>query len=607
MAQKLVYSQSPLADLKKSGQIFYGTSDEIGGYQDPHNEYYYSVVFTADGQIITHGNVYNAVLGDDIETILTGVNNTDDPIKLSVNGGKLSAVLSTKFQSESIYGQYQSDTPSVDTYAIKVPQFTVDIYGRIKSASQHTNAIHADYVKSVASGNSKTYYLLGHEIVPAANANTIASTLTNNKLKAATDNSGNLTLTTQKLVVTDGETGIKLGTETTTLKSYVEGLVNTAKTQAMSFKGTTTSITELMNLPPSSVENGDTYKFTGDTTNQLESTRSSDGQDHDVVTGDILIAVKNDSGLKWAYVPSGDDDVVVDVRIPTGTASQPYNYLKSGGYVELGNAALSTVFNGTLATNTTSNDLTTAAQVAALVSAHAGTVTSITPGEGLKSSITANTWGTSSITTSGSLKVIAATNEAFGGIKLKYAADSTVVSISNTTKDNQNYAIKLDKNGIAYVNVPWETYTVNNAKLTLNIDNQQISDAFTANASANTTYTIPLASFNSGASVYGAIKGTQTSAPTGYSTSPVVNGVVYYQNTWRPVLAYTTDVANNSRSTMSLVSTGTDTLTFGSEFAYVATETVPPPSGNNPPADSGSELHLVWAEIDSKGAMTYHV
>jgi hypothetical protein len=67
-----------------------------------------------------------------------------------------------------------------------------------------------------------------------------------------------------------------------------------------------------------------------------------------------------------------------------------------------------------------------------------GTVTSITPGIGLTG---AN--GDSAITSSGTINLKQASTTELGGIKTNYTAN------------DKNYAVKLDNDGNAYVNVPW--------------------------------------------------------------------------------------------------------------------------------------------------------
>ena len=95
-----------------------------------------------------------------------------------------------------------------------------------------------------------------------------------------------------------------------------------------------------------------------------------------------------------------------------------------------------------------------------------GTVTSITPGTGLR-----NGTATTAITSSGTLNLIQATTGELGGIKLAVAARASEISVTTggTTADRY-YGVELDSTGKAFVNVPWEsatTVTVDNKAATI--------------------------------------------------------------------------------------------------------------------------------------------
>ena len=76
----------------------------------------------------------------------------------------------------------------------------------------------------------------------------------------------------------------------------------------------------------------------------------------------------------------------------------------------------------------------------------------------------------------------AATNSALGGIKLKNAAKTTTVTINSlSSTSGRNYAIELDSNNIAFVNVPWtDTSGETNVQSDWNVTNTT-SDAFIKN------------------------------------------------------------------------------------------------------------------------------
>ena len=77
-----------------------------------------------------------------------------------------------------------------------------------------------------------------------------------------------------------------------------------------------------------------------------------------------------------------------------------------------------------------------------------GTVTSVTPGIGLTRTSGSSEVDTA-ITTSGTINLKMASTGELGGIKTGFAVDNT----------NKNYPVVVDKNGNAYVNVPWAEVT----------------------------------------------------------------------------------------------------------------------------------------------------
>lgn len=65
-------------------------------------------------------------------------------------------------------------------------------------------------------------------------------------------------------------------------------------------------------------------------------------------------------------------------------------------------------------------------------------------------------------------------------------------------------------------------------------------------------------------------------------------------NTWRPIYAYLLNATSGSNVLTETI-TGANALNFGQEFAYTDADTM-----------TGSEIHLVWAEVSSS-TVTYHV
>ena len=183
-----------------------------------------------------------------------------------------------------------------------------------------------------------------------------------------------------------------------------------------------------------------------------------------------------------------------------------------------------------------------------------GTVTTITPGVGLKLK-DKDDGDSTPITNSGTIDLQKASSTELGGIKIGYS------------ETGKNYAVKLDDNNAAYVNVPWSDtnthYTSKNivatsSKSTSNgavtengvylnhLEESTIKSTHkisgsgsvkvTSDASGNITITGT--DTNTTYSVVGAngttglIKnGSTVTSSTGYTACPIVSGVPYYKDT----------------------------------------------------------------------------
>ena len=157
---------------------------------------------------------------------------------------------------------------------------------------------------------------------------------------------------------------------------------------------------------------------------------------------DKQYAVKLDSEKAYVQVPWENTHYTsknVICKSASGTDDTAVSTSESAylNHVENGNVTDSHKISGsgiTVAYNNTSKTLT--------LTSNSGTVTSISAGTGL----TTDQTGGGAITSSGSISLTAAGDNALGGIKLGYT-DSTV--------GTRNYAVNVDGNGKAYVNVPW--------------------------------------------------------------------------------------------------------------------------------------------------------
>lgn len=158
-----------------------------------------------------------------------------------------------------------------------------------------------------------------------------------------------------------------------------------------------------------------------------------------------------------------------------------------------------------------------------------------------------------------------ATDSVVGGIKLKNAPDTTDVTIAAKSK----HAVKLDKSGYAYVDIP----------SLADYMGSQVGDTnkgvyWTGSAWAANSHTVD-------ADVPSNAKFTDT-------------------NTWRPIYAWKADDLGKSGDTIDDLldygNTGVKKLAFSSTFGYK--------EGTS--ADI-AEIDLVWAEVDSNGHITYSV
>lgn len=201
--------------------------------------------------------------------------------------------------------------------------------------------------------------------------------------------------------------------------------------------------------------NGHEYKVTEDGTYQGVSAK----------VGDTLIS----NGVTWVKIPSGDEPSGTVLSVAAGTGLQT-NLTNSAPITESGELSLvsvnlsgATVGNNTNTTPqfgdtfvipkftydeygrvTTVSDVTMtlpSAQSYSLAPATTSTLGGVIISTGL------------SVQSDGTLTVNAAGNGTLGGVKLGYVRQSGVAA------DERKYAVEVDGNGKAYVDVPWVEYT----------------------------------------------------------------------------------------------------------------------------------------------------
>ena len=144
-----------------------------------------------------------------------------------------------------------------------------------------------------------------------------------------------------------------------------------------------------------------------------------------------------------------------------------------------------------------------------------GTVTSVTPGTGLR-----NGTATTAITGSGTLNLISATTGELGGIKAAAVRTATNLSLTTGgTTSGRYYGVELDGNNKAFVNVPWTSVSDANIKISDGTTTNTIITASCIGTSSKTSTLTISASQNITATVGGSA-GAATLTLTGPDLSP---------------------------------------------------------------------------------------
>ena len=580
----LIYANT-LAGFKKA----------YSGWNTAGNEGYRAVTFTDDGYIITHGKIFKQSITDESGAITNSISvDKDGKLTASLGGhsATTSAVLVQAGTGTGIVVDYSSGYYSVKhatfatasddrtAAAVSVSNYVLTPYtlkfdktfGHF-TASAEGSTVHLDYVGQTLA-SSGTYYLLGS----TAKAITTGAAV-KNALVYVTASSSDATLYAPALNISGGTDKITVGS--TTLTDYIKSKVDEAKTQAVEYKGTLAPATASANaaVPASSATNGDMYKIANDGYIKLK----SDGTATAVELGDTVIYKVTDGTGAWEIIPSGDEEET---------------FIKYGS-------------NGT---------------------AESGTITFTGSGVSYQNK-------TYTFTNT--------TYSAFGGASASAAGSAGLVPAPAAGAQTNKY---LKASG-SWAQVQYSeingTPSIGSGSLTLTIGNTQtVGSEFTANISSNTTYNIPLAT----GTAYGAVVGNEgsTESTSNWCKAKVVDGVVEYYdrhysfsnltisgkdssstsqsitfnsqaaagltfgdnltvtksgttltvagtpNTWRSVYAHKLD--NTALESLG-TSTGTNSLYFGSEFAWANTEN----------SDNASEIHIVWAEVDKDGNITYAV
>ena len=182
-----------------------------------------------------------------------------------------------------------------------------------------------------------------------------------------------------------------------------------------------------------------------------------------------------------------------------GTSANDAHWDVLNGENQVSNAGASLAAAGQSATIATvdGTDITVTTPSTWTGLAKTGTVTSITPGTGLR-----NGTATTAITGSGTLNLISATTDELGGIKAAAVRTATNLSlITGRTATSRYYGVELDGNNKAFVNVPWTSVSDANLKISdgtntivaavvADIGTSATNTTFTVSASQNITATV---------------------------------------------------------------------------------------------------------------------
>lgn len=589
-AQKLVNASITFEALQTNSaeaQYIYSTNasnpSSLGkAYNDPDNPFYHSIVFTSDAKIITHGKVYNTVAGTADISIISSISDTAD-IDLTLDnisdssGKSLSAVLTSTGVTSGSYGSFASS--NTQTSNIKIPQFTVDTKGRITEATQSAN-VRLDYVTSAQAAQNTSFKLLGHSAAGTTTTifdDSVYVSLSNTSPAVATLFTPNISIPKPENILFGSATG----SDPKTLKEYIDSV----STQAMSFKGTIASQSDLNNVSNTASDAGNTYKISDAGNYSFKLTGESTASSHALKVGDVLIA--NGNGT-FSYIPAGDETETF-ITISDNVVSTKYS--NASGNVSLGNAALQIVASS-IANNAIG--LATAQQVYNYVDNDTTHIKSFNLAAGLLSNNTTNTLVTNGNTVSLNLL-------------------NSTVQTGKEIGTGQVYGVLIDKNSklaietntsLVFANSTTSTTNTTNGQYINLINNGTASNLFElagSGISISSTANGKITFTNSGVT---SIDGSTGAIQTSFANKHLKIGNKDYDlssidtNTWRPIKAYSL-----SRIVQTLDSepetTGTKTLSFGAEFAYAEDD-------QTINSSSVSEIHLVWAEVTSSG-ITYHV
>lgn len=618
---KLIYSQAKYADVCADGKLL----DQALKAENKNN-YYRSILITDDGYFVTHGKAFkmvdvksqtiNVTLTESngtltiTDTLTTASTNVKLPVWKLTQGNGITVTNGTGAnignweikQTTPVKGDQDSTfgvTYNSNAGTISFGSGTYDSLGRITSYTAATSSQHIDHVKqSIEEAN--LFYLLGSTVNTASTGETVKNTGVYISFDGITPQ-----LNVAKLKV-GGINNILIGNGANdNLGTYIANEVDKAKTQALVYQGTITPPAGTTESSPyvleiTGVTNGDVYKVIGSGYIQLKN-----GSVKFVKSGDLLIA-KAESGVfkEWDFVPSGDEEETF-IKFGTDTLSGTITF--DGNGVSYNSTSKTFTFNDTTY-EAFKGATSSAAGKAGLVPAPTSSqVNYYLSGSGNWKALP--TINNGKLTLKIGDDIIIGNNFTANGTDktyvLNYATqvDTTITSgvvkgkavNINPTTSGWTYAKVVDgeiqfyNNVVTYTQNTFERTLLTIGKVTVNgtETNVQVPYAGAATTIDGVLHTTPGIIFTNS---------TVTDA-TNYIASPIINGAVYYQNTWRPIYAYKPTASNGIEITnIWKSSNGTSALEFSSDFIAV----------NADSTRTGEEIHLTWAEISADGTtITY--
>ena len=638
---KLIYSSAEWASASNA------TDGALRNYADSGDIFYKTLIFTKDGFLVTHGKVFRMVDTESLTASVTiDISSATGKVTLTdgFNGKQSVASLPVWKLTQGDYltinnsaGDWtishkepdSSNNENITTLSTVFADYVLtkhidnivfDKWGHIQSYKLEQKNLHLDYVTQEIADS--TYYLLGGTNDEA----TTYSTVKNPDVYVQKDASAGWQIVTPSIYVKgtstrNGLNNIILGTTsgtTTSLYDVINTQVNEAKTQALMYKGTldasNTTESSPLNLNLAQAANGDTYKIAKAGFVQLGTADSPNVQA--VKPGDVLIINKTSSQgqeiTTVEYIPSGDEQetsIAVDGNAADFGVftfkNDSNNDFKAFSY-DSGTKTLT--FTNTTYKNFIGYGITDKTPAAGLVPAPSaanqflssnGNWTSIKVGEGI------HTISIGRAPLSGEIGTYQNLSASFGANSsdnvVTYIPLATEVKTDALTTTTWGAIIGNVGSKPTNVTAGWE-----NAKVVDGIV-QYYNHVWSVTPTYNGTGGLEIANFNYDGTTtslhikyadyatkendivtprYGVVGSlSEVTDSAGYLCSPIINGIVYYQNTWRKVNCWGIDEVTKQQVEGNI---STNDLNFSKDFVM---------------EDS---LYITWAEVSEDGkTITY--